>query len=182
MARRRTFDPGANAALDFLEPRHAERRASSSNRRGDAELAEALGRRATAERQVEAPVVVLVLPAGELFGKLLGTLELRPPIELVGVGSMAALDLPVALGATSWDPAVQNADILEVPGEVGAELGPVVGLNPLDRHRQAPAHLVYELDRGLDRVMVVDLQDPEASRLVDGRELIESPGAELEGA
>ena len=85
-------------------------------------------------------MVVLVLPAGELLGQLLGTLELRPPIELVGVGSMTSLDLPVALWATSWDSAVQNADILEVPGEVGAELGPVVGLNPLDRHRQAPAH------------------------------------------
>src|SRR5689334_15755024 len=29
MARRRTFDPGANAALAFHEPRHAERRAAS---------------------------------------------------------------------------------------------------------------------------------------------------------
>jgi hypothetical protein len=74
---------------------------------------------------VEAPVVVLVLPADELLGQLLGTLELRPPIELVGVGSMTALDLSVALGTTPRDPAVQNADILEVPGEVGAELGPV---------------------------------------------------------
>ena len=64
-------------------------------------------------------MVVLVFPAGELLGQLLGTLELRPPIELVGVGSMTALDLAVALRASSWDSAVQNADILEVPGEVG---------------------------------------------------------------
>jgi hypothetical protein len=118
-------------------------------------------------------VVVLVLPASELFGKLLGTLELRAPIELVHVGSMAALHLPVALGTPTRDPAVQNADILEVPGEVGAELRTVVGLNPLDRHRQAPTHLVDERDRGLDRVVVVDLQDSEASCLVNGRELVE---------
>src|SRR5262245_43043252 len=124
-------------------------------------------------------MVVLVLP-GELLGQLLGTIELRAPIELVGVGSMAALDLPVALGTTPRDPAVQNADILEMPGEVGAELGPVVGLNSLDRHRQTLAHLVDESDRGLDRVVVVDLQDPETRRLVDGRELIKPTRAELE--
>src|SRR5262249_49936719 len=154
--------------------------ASGRPRRRDAELAEALGRRATAERQVEAPVVVLVLPAGELLGQLLGTLELCPPIELVGIASMTALDLPVALRATSGDPAVQNTDILEMPREVGAELRPVVGLNPLDRHRQAPPYLVDERDRRLDRVVVVDLQDPETRRLIDGRELIEPTRAELQ--
>src|SRR5262249_14335269 len=92
-------------------------------------------------------------PAGELLGQLLGTLELCPPIELVGVGSMTALDLADALRATSWDSAVQNADILEVPGEVGTELGPVVGLNPLDRRRQASPYLVDESDCRLDRVV-----------------------------
>src|SRR5207245_4469214 len=104
----------------------------------------------------------------------------RPPIELVGVGSMTALDLPVARRAASWDSAVQNADILEVPGEVGTELGPVVGLNPLDRHREAPPHLVDERDRRLDRVVVVDLQDSETRRLVAGRELIEPTRTELQ--
>ena len=87
-------------------------------------------------------MIIFVLPALQALAELFARPELRASIELVRIRSMAALDLPVAFGAPPRDPPVQDADIVQVPGEVGAELGAVVGLNPLDRHRQAPTDLV----------------------------------------
>jgi hypothetical protein len=42
--------------------------------------------------------------------------------ELVRVGAVAALGLPNALGPLARDPAVQDAQVAEMPGEVGARL------------------------------------------------------------
>jgi len=88
-------------------------------------LEESLCRRLPAEREMEAAVVVLVLPPSELVSELLGGPEGDPPIELVFVGPMAALHLAVGFGTAARDPAVSDAQVVQVPGEVGGELGAV---------------------------------------------------------
>jgi hypothetical protein len=165
MVCRRTFDPAAKRSSIFTS-----RVKLSVDQQAAWRCGARRGARPACDRRAPGGGAggCLVLPAGELLGQLLGTLELRPPIELVGIGPMTALDLPVALRANLVGSAGAECRILEVPGEVGAELGPMIGLNPLDRHRQSPPHLVDESDGGLDRVVVVDLQDSKTRRLVDG--------------
>ena len=94
--------------------------------RGDAELAEPFGRRASTKSEVRTPMVVLVLPLTEFLGELNRAAKDRAAIELVLVGSVTTLDLPVAFGAAARDVAVREAEIPEVPSEVGAELGAIV--------------------------------------------------------
>src|SRR5689334_8087759 len=62
-----------------------------------------------------------------------------------------------------------------MPGEVGAPFGPVVSLNAPDRGRERLAHLVDEVNGGLDGVVVVDLEDAIAHGFIDGGELVEPP-------
>lgn len=57
---------------------------------------------------------------------------------------------------------------------------PWVRLDPLDPHREAPAHLLDEGDRGADRVVVVTLQEPIPGGRIDGAEPVEPPGAPFE--
>jgi hypothetical protein len=124
---------------------------------------------------MKAPVVVLPLPFAELPGELLPGLEVRAAVELVLVGAMAPLDLAVGLG-TSWgNPLVGDPQVMEMPREVGAELGPVVGLDPLNGHRECPPKLLDKVDRRLNRAVVVEFQDPESSGFIDGGELIQAP-------
>ena len=119
----------------------------------DAELAEPLGRGASTKCQVRAPVIVLMLPLAELLGELSRASKDGAAIELILVGSVTALDLPVAFRATSRDVAVREAEIAEVPSEVGAELGAMVGLDPLNGRREAAAQFVDEVGRRADRVV-----------------------------
>ena len=53
---------------------------------------------------------------------------------------------------------VGDPEIMEVPREVGAQLGAVIGRDPLDRHGRVLPHLRNEGNRPPDRVMVVDRQ------------------------
>ncbi len=73
-----------------------------------------------------------------------------------------------------------DAEIVQVPGEVRAKLGAVVRFDALDGDGQALADLVDEGDGRLDRVVVVDLQDPVTGGLIDGSKLVVAAGAELE--
>jgi hypothetical protein len=75
---------------------------------------------------------------------------------------------------------VRDPEVSEMPGEIGAELVAVIGLDPLNRDRQSPANLVDEGNGVGDRVPRVDLQHPVSGRLVNGGELIEAAGAELQ--
>jgi len=73
---------------------------------------------------------------------------------------------------------VPDAELAQVPVELGLELGPVVGLHDVDAKRQTPDDLVDELDGGRLIAGVVDLEHPDAGAVVDGRELVETlPGA-----
>jgi len=59
-------------------------------------------------------MVVFVLPLAELQGELAGGPEDHPSVELVFIGSMAALDLAVDLGAVPRNLAVDHPEIPQV--------------------------------------------------------------------
>ena len=81
-------------------------------------------------------MVVLVLPRPQLADKLRAGPKGHPPVELVLVSPMAALNLPIGFRTAGWDALVGNAEIMEMPREVGPPFGAVVGLNPADRQNQ----------------------------------------------
>jgi hypothetical protein len=112
-------------------------------------------------------MVVLVLPRAQLADELGPGREGHSPVELILVGAMAALDLPIRLGAAGRDVLVGDAEIVEMPGEVGAPFGAVIGLNPPDRCGERLADLVDEVNGGLDRVVIVDLEDTIPGRFID---------------
>src|SRR5262245_45950315 len=76
--------------------------------------------------------------------------------------------------------AMSDPGVTEMPGEVGAELAAVIGLDSLNRHRQLPANLINERDRVGDRGPGVNRQYSVPGRLVNGGELIEPAGAEFQ--
>jgi len=100
---------------------------------GDAELEEVLCRCLSPESEVEAAVVVLMLPASQLVASCCGVRKVIPSRT-----RLAALH-SVGFGTATRDPTVGDAEVMQVPGEVGGELGVVVRLDPLDRHGQARA-------------------------------------------
>jgi hypothetical protein len=64
-----------------------------------------------------------------------------------------------------------------MPGEVGAKLVAVVGLNSLDDHWKPLPDLVEKGDRVRDRAVRVDPEDAIAGGLVHRGELIEPPAS-----
>jgi len=66
----------------------------------DPKLAQALGWGPASKREVEAAIVVFVLPLAELPGELGGVPEDHAPVELVFVHPMAALDFAIGLGGS----------------------------------------------------------------------------------
>src|SRR5712692_5539343 len=73
--------------------------------------------------------IVFVLPLAELLGELGGVPEDHVPIELVFFRPRAVLDLSIGLGASTRNLPVDDAEISQVPGEVGPKLGTVVSLD-----------------------------------------------------
>ena len=146
----------------------------------DPKLAETLGRGLSSKGEVGTPVVILVLPSAELLGELSRVPEDGAAIELVLIGSVTPFHLPVAFRAASRDLTVGETEIPQVPGEVGPELGAMVGLNPLNSHGKSAAQFLDEVGRRADRVVRVNPEDPIARGFVDSRELIEAPSTELE--
>lgn len=62
------------------------------------------------------------------------------PVELLLVGPVAPLDPPIALGVPPPDIPVGVAEVVQVPDEVGPELGTVIGLDLLDGHGESTPH------------------------------------------
>jgi hypothetical protein len=144
------------------------------------ELAQAFGWRLPPKGQVGSAMVVFVFPLAQLLGELGRAAEDHAAVELVGIRPVAPLHLPVAFRTTSRNLAVGDADIPQVPREVSAELGAMVGLNPLDRDGKSEANLLDELGRRLDGDMGVDAEHAIAGGFVNRRELVEPATAELE--
>lgn len=118
-----------------------------------------------------------MLPLAEQVLQCVGMTESGATVEVFLVSPVAPLDFAVAFGVPAGNMLVFNHDIMEMPGKVDAELGAVVGLNPLSRHGQALAHLLNEGNHRLDLFVVVDLQHSVPGGLIDRRELVEAPGA-----
>jgi hypothetical protein len=85
-----------------------------------------LGGSPVSQREAEPAMIVIMLPLAELVGELRRGPEDHTPVEFVLIGSMAALDLPIDLGATPRNLAGDHAKIPQVPGEVGPEFGTVI--------------------------------------------------------
>ena len=125
-----------------------------------------------------APMIVLVLPASHLGGELGDGAEGRTMIEFLAIGPMAALDFSVALRAPRRNVAIGDAEIAQVPGEIGPELVPVIGLDALNGDGQPTADLVNKRDGVRDGALRIDLENAVPTRLVNRGELIEADGGE----
>jgi hypothetical protein len=97
----------------------------------DAELAEPFGRRASTKSQVRALVVVLVLPLAELLGELSRAAKDRAAVELILVGSVTALDLPVAFGLYGFNTILRPLG--SVSGTSGFTTYPLIEDDPVAR-------------------------------------------------
>src|SRR5262245_26370510 len=69
---------------------------------------------------------------------------------------------------------------MKMPGEIGAPFGAIVLWNPPNRGRKRLAHLVDEVNGGLDGVVVIDLEAAVARGFIDRGELVEAPRLRLE--
>jgi len=124
-------------------------------------------------------MVVLVFPTPQFGGELPGRAEDRSPVKLLSIRAVATLDFAVDLGAARRDASMRDAEIPEMPGEIGPELVAVVRLDPLDGHREPLAHLVEKGDRIRNRAVGIDPEDAVAGGLIHRRELIEAPAPSL---
>ena len=124
-------------------------------------------------------MIVLVFPTPQFGNELPRRAEDRAAVELLPIGAVAALDFPIDLGATRRDAPMRDAEIPEVPGEIGPELVAVVRLGPLDGHREPLAHLVEKGDRLRNRAVGIDPEDAVAGGLIHRRELIEASAPEF---
>jgi hypothetical protein len=88
----------------------------------DPKFTEALGWGLASKREVEAAMVVFVLPLVELLGEFGRVPEDHAPVELVFVGPMAPLDFSIGLGASTWNLPVGDTEISQVPRKVGPKL------------------------------------------------------------
>lgn len=100
--------------------------------------------------------------------------EMPSLIELLRIGFMASLDLPVHFRTTWRYVPVRDAEVGKVPSELWAERRAVIGLNFLNREGEMLLDLPEEVDSSLGVVVVVDAQHAESRRLVNGRKLIKS--------
>ena len=82
--------------------------------------------------------------------------EAPSPIELLGIGFMAALDLAVDFWASWRDVPVSDAEIGKMPGELWSKRRAVIGLNFLNGKGEMLPDLAEEVDGGLGVVVVVD--------------------------
>ena len=82
------------------------------------EFANSFSWRLSLERQVRPIFVVFGLPSLQLSSEISFMLEMPSLIELLGVGLVASLDLPVHLWAARRNVLVGNAEIRKMSGEL----------------------------------------------------------------
>jgi len=87
---------------------------------------------------------------------------------------MGALDLAVQLRSSAFDIGMADALIFDVPEEPGLELMTVVGPDFFDTERELFDDVIDEVDRVGLCVFIIDLECPDARRIVDGR-ILETP-------
>lgn len=121
-----------------------------------------------------ADLAVLRFPPFELSNQVLSVLEGLSSIELLRIRFVAPLHLAVGLGTCGRDVLMGDAQIRKMPIELRPKGRIVVRLDLLDGKGEMLPHLLEKLDRRSRIVMIVDPQDAESSRFVNGGELVEA--------
>jgi hypothetical protein len=83
-------------------------------------------------------------------------LEMPPLIELLRIGLMISLDLPVHPRASRRYVAMRDSEVGKMPGELWSERKAVIGLYFLDGEGEILPDIPEEVDGGLGVVVVVD--------------------------
>ena len=107
-------------------------------------------------------VVVVVLPFAKFVVEDVGVVDhdtVEESIELFLVYAVAAFDFAVEAWCGGFDVGVAESLVLDVPVELGLELGSVVGLDCVDAKWKAFGDVVDERDRGLLVAAWIDPQD-----------------------
>src|ERR1700733_8244875 len=138
------------------------------------QLAEPFRRSHALERQMGSILVVFGFPFLEFSSQIPVMFEMPSLVELLGVGLVASLDLPIHLRAARRYVFVGNAEIGKMPGELWPKRRAVIGLNLLNSEGKMIPDLSEEVDSGLGVVVVVDAQDSKSRRFVNRRELIKA--------
>ena len=100
--------------------------------------------------------------------------EMSSLVELLRIGFMAPLDLPVHLRAAWRDVPVRDAEVGKMPSELWSKRRTVIGLNFLNSEGKMILDLSEEVDSGLGVVVVVDAQHAKSRRFVNSRKLIKA--------
>jgi hypothetical protein len=93
-------------------------------------------------------------------------------VELLLVGPVRPLDLAIELRGAWLDVGMTDALVLDVPMELGLELMAIVGPHLADPEGEPGNDVVDEGDRIGLGVPVVDLERPDAGRIVNGGVLV----------
>ena len=117
---------------------------------------------------MRAVVVVERLPFGQAFIEIRVAFVAQELIELLLVGAVRSLDLPVQLRGPGFDVDVADAVVGQMPVEERLELMATVRADGVNPKRELLNHRVYEGDGVLLRVAAVDAQGPDAGGVVDG--------------
>jgi hypothetical protein len=105
---------------------------------------------------MRAILVVLAFPPPEFPSKIFLMSEISASVEFLGIGLMASFHLPVDLRASGRNVAMRDTEIREMPSELGAKRGVVVGLDPLDSKREMFSDFLQEVHRRPGIVVIVD--------------------------
>ena len=123
-------------------------------------------------RAVRSVVVVKALPHRQLLLEIYIIFVSQELVELVLVGPVRSLDLPIELWCSRLDVDVVHALVRDVPVEESLELVAAVRADRLDPERELLDHVVDEVDCVGLRMALVDLQRPNACGIIDRRVLV----------
>jgi hypothetical protein len=135
--------------------------------------AQLLDRRAPAQRHREPLVVVSPLPAGERRFGSRNALEVVLAPELIGVDSVAALNLAILLRSSGFDVPMFDAGGFDGQLEGHWKLRPVVALELLDREGEDPPNF-GEVKARVLVLPSVQTQGPQTRAIVQGGVLEDS--------
>lgn len=125
-------------------------------------------------------VVVVVFPFPKLLVEEVDVVGdsalIEKLVKFLVVDAVRAFHLAVQPWRAWLDVDVLDVLVAQVPVECGLKLRAVVRLDHVDPKRQTAGNFVDELSSRLLGTRVIDLQNPDASAVVDGGELVEPPG------
>ena len=117
-------------------------------------------------------VIVETLPNGELLHEIYIVPVGEPLVELILVGAVRSLDLPIELRCRRLDVNVFHAQVRDVPMEKSLELVATIGADRANPKRKLLHDIVDEVDGVGLRVATVDLECSNSRGVVDGRVLV----------